>query len=227
MNLNRVFRDGGILLILCLAFYAMAAAVSQLRDDEENRLFSKTRIRADRAFKAKQWPEAIEYYRALTEEDPYNGLAWNSMAYAYLACRLELDDAIEEALEDPDAEEHLAELYRQAREYEDQTIEAYEKSTQFLRYRRRSLLNLTLAYILRSDWELAMDCLESYLNEGYFTNQGIASFRQYGRGGPQMVDAEIEDPQRVRLHQFPRFWELVERENKLRTGTARQRGFAF
>lgn len=227
MKLQRVFRDVGILAILCLAFYAMISVVSQMGDNDENSLFSRNRIMADRHYRAKEWPAAIQYYRALIEEDPFNGLAWSSMAYSYLALRVELNDDIQDAIQNSESEEQLESLYEQASLYEEEAIAAYLESCNFLRYRRQSLLNLALVYVLRSEWELAMDSLETYLDEGNYTNQGIDFFRQYGRGGPAMVNGNWEDEQRVRLHQFPRFWELVERERDLRDQPVQRRNFPF
>lgn len=225
MTLNRIFRDLGILAILCLAFYAMAAAVNQLKDGGEDQIFSRARLQADKHFIEKEWLSAIEYYRLLVQEDPYNSLAWHNIAYSYLMLRLGMDEQIKEARDRGASEEQLASLAEQAVSFEDGAIEGYSRSKEFLRYRRRSLLNLAMVYVFRSQWDLAMDQLDAYLEEGSFTNQGLDFIRQFGTGGPRMVGADLDEEERskVRLHQFARFWELVDRENDSRDKSFRPR----
>lgn len=225
MTLNRIFRDLGILAILCLAFYAMAAAVNQLRDGSGDQIFSRARLQADKHFNDKEWLSAIDYYRLLVQEDPYNSLAWHNIAYSYLMLRLEMDDKFEEVRDREGSEEQLASLIEQAALYEEGAIEGYSRSREFLRYRRRSLLNLAMVYVFRAQWDVAMDQLEVYLEEGNFTNQGLDFIRQFGSGGPRMVRADLgeEEQDKVRLHQFSRFWELVDRETDTRNKSFRPR----
>lgn len=215
MSPKRIFRDIGILAILCSAFYAMLMMVGQM-NDQQNSLFSRNRIMADRFFRAQQWPAAAKHYELLLEEDPFNGLAWNCLAHSRLASRIELEDEINDALAASMNPEQMEVLYLEAKTLEEQAIAAYENAVKFLRYRRRSLFNMAHALVFKGNWESAMDCLDQFLDEGYFTDQGFDMFRHLGRGGQEMVDAAPEEDRTVRLHQFKRFWEIVERESSLR-----------
>ena len=87
-----------------------------------------------------------------------------------------------------------------------------EKSSEYPLYRRRSLYFLALINADRGELETALEFLQEFVEDGYWLDDGLANVWQFGRGGKVMTYRDAEITPATRLHQFSRFWELVDQE---------------
>ena len=218
--MRRFFRDAGILLAFCGAFYFLTIFVSRLDGDSGNETdFSRARKRADLHFQRKDWNSAAVEFRKLTTQDPYDGHAWFNYANCFLSLR---DDAIRklngltgETNPDPDEIEAAKE---EVRYNIGQAYKALLKVREFARYRAMALLRLAAIATGRNDYSDAVDFLEVFIDEGNYTPDGLDRYTVFGAGGAAMVSRRNTPSTGIRLHGESRFWDLVEREKALRLG---------
>lgn len=225
MNYKRLFRDCLILLFFCGTFYAStyftddAEAVVEQTESEQN--YSTVRMEAEQSVQLRHWDDAVDRLKKMIEADPYNGYAWDQLAVSYLSLRREAKRELEGESGGPlpMSDQQISEINQRIQKYEDLSIETLEKTREFLRYRLRATINLAVLYAERDDLERAMERLEEYVTEGGWLDipPGIDKVPQLGSGGPEMTKPIAFVTSRVRLHQFPRFWELVEIERATRS----------
>ena len=86
--MRRFLRDTGILLAFCGAFYLLTVMVNRLDGDSGNDPsdFSPARKRANKLVHNKDWSAAKYEFKKLTEQDPFNGYAWDG----YSTCLWEI-----------------------------------------------------------------------------------------------------------------------------------------
>ena len=226
--MKRFFRDTGILLAFCGAFYLLTVLVSRIEGESTTDAtdFSPVRKRANVLFYDKDWPAAQIEFKKLTEQDPFNGYAWDG----YSRClwevrRAAIVDLVKLAGTNPPSSENI-ELDPKIAGLTEQTTEVLLNVKKFARYRSSALLRLAALECDRGNYDEAMDFLEEFVGRGYRTQRGLEWIENYGKGGSSQVvltfpsfrlDRSISlvsfpSDAESRLHQDPRFWELVRRE---------------
>jgi hypothetical protein len=113
-------------------------------------------------------------------------------------------------------EDELANLRSRINEAEERGINYFGEASKFFRHRRRSLVNLAMIRSSRSEYEQALECLETYIAEGHLLNRSLEYIAALGVGGRDKVNQDPEVYPKARLHRFQEFWTLVDKENKLR-----------
>lgn len=234
MKFKKIFRDFGVLVAFCGAFYLLVTFVNRLDGGNQNSDsdFSPTRKQADRYFyRESDFTSAAEQYEKLTQVDPHNGLAWSMLA----SSRYEERTAAKRQLDQVDTsdESRADEYQRLEAEVERLSLLAYEAYTQlnrFARYRRDSnfwlaVLDAGLGSIefgrgnreaAQERYERSLDLLGKFISQGGRTRGGLANFAELGSGGPSMSGAGVTPTADTRLHFEPRFWEIVAREQRSR-----------
>ena len=222
MNLKRIQRDGIILILFCVALYAASWVLGKNSPRKKTSLdelqhVSAERVRADQFFEARQWKKAAESFQTLIDEDPYNGYAWYHLGFSHLNMQYNLQKRIAKGESDPTLEEsRLQSLRKKQAHHEMQAVEAFEKASEFLRYRGHSLYRLAILYADRHDFQTSLKMIETFVVEGNYSYRGIEYVPQLGVGFPQEGLPPSSSSDKMRLHQFRRFWELVEMERKIR-----------
>lgn len=205
--MKRFARDSGILIVFCGAFYLLTLIVGRQDAGLNESEFSPARKRADALYQERKWAAASVQFKRLIEQDPYNGRAWNN----YSNCLFEMRREVLHELETEQDREspRTTELLKKVKTADDKVLEGLRRTREFARYRASALLRLAVIETYRGNHDLAMDCLEEYLEGGNVTRHGLWRYREFGTGGGYNAP-----PRRVRtgLHAEPRFWELVEIE---------------
>jgi tetratricopeptide (TPR) repeat protein len=216
MNWKRILRDGSILVLLGAIFYFSASAIERFSFGNEG-AFSKDRQLADEYFAEHKWEQANAYYQKLATQDPYNGYAWYYQAVCQYWMRAEIEAEIEEKKQAGSSDDEFTELKRKLNEVEGRVIELFNHSSQFFRHRRRSLVNLAIIHTSRKEWEKALEILEVYVSEENLLNRSLEFMSGLGVGGRDKMDQDPELDPNAKLHCFPRFWDLVDEENSMRS----------
>jgi tetratricopeptide (TPR) repeat protein len=221
MSWKRILRDGLILTALCAAFYFSANAIDGFVESDD-RVFSRDRRLADQYFDDRNWEQASFHFQRLTEQDKFNGYAWFQLAVCQLGLRAEIVSEAAAKRVNGATEEELETLELKQSQIEDQVVDSLLQASKFLRHRRRSLVNLAIIYTGRKEWDTAIGYLETYVKEGNLLTRSLEHISSLGIGGKSMVDEPLDENPDVGLHRFPRFWELVELENRNRRGWDRR-----
>ena len=221
MTTKRFIRDFAVLLVFCGAFYFLTVMMSGLdKEAPSNSDFSDTRKRADASMRSRDWTSASADFMALTEKDPYNGHAWYRGASGFNAQRNDLLQMIRDARDEPatpgaprpsteESEALLDELKADLDRLSEQAKRAYKKAKEFARYRADSLLNLAAIESYEGDYTESLDFLEEFVGHGNYTARGLERYRVFGFTESGF---DVEDDVRARLHNVPRFWDIVRKE---------------
>ena len=206
----RILRDGTIVLLLCGVFFYSAKTLTPAESFEEQ-AFSSDRTLADHYLTERKWSLADTHFEKLTDKDPFNGYAWFNRALCNFWIRAELLEEINQKTASGETSEtDLAALQEKLQTLEEKLIYLFEQSSEFLRHRRRSLVNLAVLHADREEWEKSLDCLELYVSERNLLSRTLQNFNAFGSGGKAMIGTEPN--QTSRLHCFPRFWKIVDDE---------------
>lgn len=220
MNLRRLFRDVAVLVAFCGAFYLLITFVSRLDGEtsEEITDFSVAREQADTLAKAKDWNAAAEEYRKLTIEDPFNGYAWERYAASYYTMRFAALKELE-ALEKTDEQDRakIEDVRSRIAMNGDKSYEILKKVREFARFRGGALLRMAVIDTHRENYEHSLDLLQEFVDNGNNTQLGLDEYSQFGRGDDTVLMPGAEIPENCRLHYYPKFWEIVEKEDKNRS----------
>lgn len=215
MKLRRLLRDVTVLIAFCGAFYLLITFVNRLDADSNDEVsdFSVAREEADTLAKGENWESAADEYLKLTKQDPYNGYAWERYAASYYALRFqalkELDTLKQVGVEDP---ARLDAVREKVKQNGDKSYQIFSKVREFARFRGGALLRMAVIDSYRGNNEEALDLLEEFVDAGQNTQQGLATYRQFGVGGQGVLLPGATIPENCRLHYFPRFWEIVDKE---------------
>ena len=218
MKIRQLLINLVVAMALGLVFYVSTLLIGNFTTGEQN-TFSEDRRLADQYLDQQNWQDASRHLLRLSEADPYNGYAFYNLAVCYYSLRQKAKRDINQLKEEQAADVDLdliESLEENFRNFDQLCRISFRRATEFLRYRRLALLNLALISVDREEWEEAIDNLEQFVDEGYFTSRGLDAFQSLGQGGRRMIDDQTGPISESRLHRFPRFWEVVEKEVELR-----------
>ncbi len=185
-ELKRFFRDTGILLAFCGAFYLLTVLVNRLEGDAESDAsdYSPARKRANVLVINKDWPSARIEFQKLMEQDPLNGYAWDGYASCLWEIRRSaIQDWNELSRSKPLSAELSDERDQQIADLDNQTRQALLKVRKFARYRYSALLRLAALECDQGNYDDAMDFLEEFIGRGYQTQRGLDWIENFGSGG--------------------------------------------
>ena len=217
--MKRFLRDAGILLAFLGAFYCLTIFVGRLDGDSSNQEtdFSIARKRADFHLNRKDWNSAAAEFRNLTTLDPYDGHAWFNYAYCYYYLRYNAIKKLNKLAAVANPDPYLIEVAMEEVRYNtDQAHGALLRAKDFARYREQALLRLAIIETARNNYTVALDFLEEYIDEGYFTKEGLDRYVEFGALELAKGSTRNKSTLGVWLHGESRFWDLVRREAKLR-----------
>jgi tetratricopeptide (TPR) repeat protein len=217
-ELNRFFRDAGVLLAFCGAFYFLTVLVGRLDGDptSDESDFSPARKRADVMVQRKDWKAASIEFKTLTEQDPFDGHAWYQYGSSFIHVRRAAMQQLVYLQQNEENENAIAQLKEEIRINGDKAYEILLKTKEFARYRENSLLRLAVIETYRENNDQAMDFLEEYVDDGNTTQYGLGRYREFGVGGPSMTSPGASVVAGTRLHREDRFWDLVQKERVIR-----------
>lgn len=216
MKYNRLLRDIGVLLGFCSAFYLFIVLVGMFDPDTgKNKDFSAARKRADVAVKRRDWSSASVDFRKLAENDPYNGPAWYKCANSFMQQRNGLLGEIRKIKEENGSDVEIAELQKQIDKAGANAHEVYLESKKFARFRADSLFMLAALDVYDGRYEKAMDFLDEFVDNGYYSNSGLDGYGFLGTGGTRCCSplAQTTSSDSAKLHAFSRFWEIRRKES--------------
>ena len=248
---RRILRDVSIVIIFCVGFLGLIGLANFLQDDSAEQTsseFSQHRLSADKAAQGHDFEVSLENLRALVENDPFDGRAQYALASTLFTRFTEIQDAIAEAnrkeLTDADdapdqvkSTDQVSSDTRtnspspsandtqtaQARDAEakvllDQAIHEYRLAEEHPRYRLRSQIQLAVLLATKGEYKAALNSLDNFVNEGGATRRGLDQIEEFGsylnrNQGP------------TKLHAYPKFAEIVERERRNRGNRGHFRRF--
>ena len=226
MKLKRFLRDFAVLAGFCGAFYLLTTVMSGLDEEQvDDSDFSVIRKRADVSLKNRDWETASTNYLSLAQKDPYNGHAWYRCARSFKNQRDQIflkllavkADAEEAGTQSDEAQAETERLVESLRDELDglggRAKDAFRKAKEFARYRADSLLHLAALESYDGNNSLSLEYLDEFVDNGSYTQQGLAAYRAFGTGGPSYTSPIVgSDAVGVRLHAEPKFWEIVRKE---------------
>jgi tetratricopeptide (TPR) repeat protein len=192
-ELRKFFRDIGILLAFCGAFYLLTVMVNRLEGDSNTDAtdFSPARKRANLLVNSKDWSAASIEFKKLTEQDPFNGYAWEGYSTSLWEIRRssinELKNLTRSNALDTEKEN---ELDRQIAELNDQIRQVLLQVKKFARYRYSALLRLAALECERGNYDEAMDFLEEFVGRGYQTKRGLHWIENFGSSDVATIDQD-------------------------------------
>lgn len=217
MTWKRIIRDLSILGAICGTFYVSALIVGNFNAAEgAEESLSAERKSADRSERRQDWSQATIEFEQLALQDPFNGFAKFKWAENLLKLRELLLEKIEPLTADDANSARLTTLQQQLSDIEDRALLALREASEFLRYRGKTLKRLAILHAQRDEYEQALATLEMFVSEGYWLHYGIASVESFGTGGRSMSEPGASTDSNTRLHRFPKFWELYDREYEVR-----------
>ena len=219
MNWNRVLRDLTVVLLLGATFYISAIVVGQIDEilPPADKSFSRERLAAENSHTRGDWLKSAEHFQAIIDQDPYNGYASFQLVTCYLWLRFNTQEEIDKLTESDADPAKLESLRQRFIEFEDLALSALEKSREFLRHRRSSLYHLSAIHSDREEFDVALKYLEQFVDGGFWLNFGLENAERFGSGGRDAITGNTIDSSQRRLHQFEKFWELVDRESQTRS----------
>ena len=243
---HRIIRDVSLVIAFCVGFLALiwfANSLQAPQHEENSSEFSQYRIKADEATQKRNLDVSLQNLRSMVAKDPYDGRAQYRLAEtlfskiidwkveATTSRRLEASVSTEgegsagpqrplDRLEgtdaassdprstDPVVEDGLRFLI-------DQAIQEYQLAEKHVRYRLRSQFQLAMLWVVKGEDEVALDNLEKFIAAGGVTRNGLDQIPQFGTTFP--IGA-------TKLHVYPRFTDLVNREIDNRIARSNYRG---
>lgn len=227
--------------MFCGAFYLVTVMVGGMEGERgnDNTDFSPARKRANTEVFRKDWWAARVEFKTLTEQDPFNGYAWDGYATSIWKIRGNtIDELVNLDKSNAQNADQENELRQQIDDLNDQAREIHLRLKKFSRYRYSALLRLAVVECDRGDYDEAMDFLEEFVGRGYSTSRGLQWIEKFGSGGQPIVmkygsgaappfsrlgsinNTEISQftiptATNARLHLEPRFWDIVRREGEI------------
>lgn len=220
MKLRRFLRDVTVLVAFCGAFYLLITFVNRLdgKSAKEASDFSVAREEADALSQQEDWTAAAEEYRKLTEQDPYNGYAWERYASSFYTMRfaaLKELEAMEVSGESDPVK--LEEVRRRITENGDKSYEILLNVREFARFRGGALLRMAVIDAYRENYDHALELLQEFVDNDHNTQLGLDKYSQFGRGDKKVLMPGADVPTHCRLHYYPKFWEIVAKEDQNRS----------
>ncbi len=219
MNWNRVLRDLTVVVLLGATFYISAIVVGQIDEilPPANKSFSRERLAAENSHARGDWLKSAEHFQAIIDQDPCNGYASFQLVTCYLWLRFNTQEEIDKLTGSEADPAKLESLRTRFIEFEDLALSALVKSSEFLRHRRSSLYHLAAIHSDRKEFDVALKYLDEFVNAGFWLNFGLENAERFGSGSRDAISDSTIDSSQRRLHQFEKFWELVDQEDQTRS----------
>jgi tetratricopeptide (TPR) repeat protein len=220
MKLRRFLRDVTVLVAFCGAFYLLITFVNRLDGESSNEAsdFSVAREAADSLAQEEDWTAAAEEYRKLTLQDPFNGYAWERYASSFYTMRFAAVKELEALEVSVDSDPvKLEEARKRIAVNGDKAYEILIKVREFARFRGGALLRMAVIDTYRENYDLALEMLQEFVDNHHNTQLGLDKYSQFGRGDKSVLMPGAEVPENCRLHYYPKFWEIVAKEDQNRS----------
>lgn len=149
--------------------------------------FSVERTEADRAYSGQDWKSAAEHFRAVTEQDPFNGFAWYSLGDSIWrqGRRLlnERDRMNRAIVPDPG---RLAELNAEIRQFGEEAVASFLRARDTGRFRILAGQRIAEVYAALGEKRLAVEMLIKCYEDGMMVRglRNVAEFVPL-RGDPE------------------------------------------
>ena len=242
---HRIIRDVSLVVAFCAGFLALiwfANSLQAPQDEETSSEFSQYRIKADEAIQKRKLDVSLQNLRSMVAKDPYDGRAQYRLAETLFSKIIErkteaANSHKREASASTEGKSSVGQqppLNRQGGENAassdlrstnsaakddlrlliDQAILEYQLAEKHVRYRLRSQFQLAMLWVAKGEDEVALDNLEKFVAAGGVTRSGLDQIEQFGMTFP--IGA-------TKLHAYPRFTDLVNREidNRIVRGSYR------
>ena len=231
---HRIIRDVSLVIAFCGGFLTLiwfANSLQAPQHEETSSEFSQYRVKADEAIQKRNLDVSLQNLRSMVAKDPYDGRAQYTLAQTLFSKIIErkieaansrrreasastegessagpqrpLDrqGAADIASSGPRSTNPVAE--DDLRSLIDQAIQEYQLAEKHVRYRLRSQFQLAVLWVAKGEDEAALDNLEKFVAAGGVTRSGLDQIEQFGMTFP--IGA-------TKLHAYPRFTDLVNRE---------------
>lgn len=174
MKLQRLLRDGAVLVGFGLAFYLMTLLVQNMgssRTESVAQEISFDRQQAEQYYTQKDWAKSAIHFEALVKDDPYNSHAWFFLGYSYNAQQVPFYTLVNRELRrtDPD-QAKIDQWNEQLRVVMQRAVGPLTRAIDFPRYRNRARFMIARMHAYHGNNELALRFLSDAMHDGFHSN---------------------------------------------------------
>jgi len=205
MKLQRLLRDGAVLVGFGLAFYLVTLLVQNIGSSATESMAQEVsfdRRQAEQNYTQKDWVQSAVHFEALVRDDPFNSHAWFFLGYSYNAQQVPFYTLVNRELRRTDPDKAKIDRWNeQLKVVMQRAIPPLTRAIDFPRYRNQSRLMMAKMYAYHGNRELALRFLSDALKDGFNSN-----YRGGIENGGIFEFAEIRDSKE--------FIELAEQEQE-------------
>ncbi|MDG2185366.1 MAG: hypothetical protein P8K79_06780 [Mariniblastus sp.] len=203
MKLQRLLRDGAVLIGFVLAFYLLTLLVQNIGPsgtESTAQEVSFDRRQAEQNYTQKDWVQSAIHYESLVKDDPFNSHAWFFLGYSYNAQQVPLYTLVNRELRRTDPDEAKIDRWNeQLKVVMQRAIPPLTRAIDFPRYRNQARFMMAKMYAYHGNRELAFRFLSDALQDGFnsnyrggIVNGGIFEFKEI-RDSKKFIElAELE-----------------------------------
>ena len=205
MKLQRLLRDGAVLVGFGLAFYLVTLLVQNIGSSATESMAQEVsfdRRQAEQNYTQKDWVQSAVHFEALVRDDPFNSHAWFFLGYSYNAQQVPFYTLVNRELRRTDPDKAKIDRWNeQLKVVMQRAIPPLTRAIDFPRYRNQARFMIAKMYAYHGNRELALRFLSAALQDGFNSNY---------RGG--IVNGGIFEFTEIR--DSKEFIELAEREQE-------------
>ena len=174
MKLQRLLRDGAVLVGFGLAFYLVTLLVQNIGSSATESMAQEVsfdRQQAEQNYTQKDWVQSAVHFEALVRDDPFNSHAWFFLGYSYNAQQVPFYTLVNRELRRTDPDKAKIDRWNeQLKVVMQRAIPPLTRAIDFPRYRNQSRLMMAKMYAYHGNRELALRFLSDALQDGFNSN---------------------------------------------------------
>lgn len=174
MKLQRLLRDGAVLVGFGLAFYLVTLLVQNIGSSATEsmaREVSFDRRQAEQNYTQKDWVQSAVHFEALVRDDPFNSHAWFFLGYSYNAQQVPFYTLVNRELRRTDPDKAKIDRWNeQLKVVMQRAIPPLTRAIDFPRYRNQARFMMAKMYAYHGNRELAFRFLSAALQDGFNSN---------------------------------------------------------
>lgn len=174
MKLQRLLRDGAVLVGFGLAFYLVTLLVQNIGSSATESMAQEVsfdRRQAEQNYTQKDWVQSAVHFEALVRDDPFNSHAWFFLGYSYNAQQVPFYTLVNRELRRTDPDKAKIDRWNeQLKVVMQRAIPPLTRAIDFPRYRNQARFMMAKMYAYHGNRELAFRFLSAALQDGFNSN---------------------------------------------------------
>lgn len=174
MKLQRLLRDGAVLVGFGLAFYLVTLLVQNIGSSATESMAQEVsfdRRQAEQNYTQKDWVQSAVHFEALVRDDPFNSHAWFFLGYSYNAQQVPFYTLVNRELRRTDPDKAKIDRWNeQLKVVMQRAIPPLTRAIDFPRYRNQARFMMAKMYAYHGNRELALRFLSAALQDGFNSN---------------------------------------------------------